>query len=342
MNAPRYHKLRIRTVIDETADAKSLVFDIPQHLQADFHYRPGQFLTLRIPNGEFFLPRCYSLASSPVAGDAHRVTIKRVASGRASNWICDTVQAGDELDVMPPAGVFAPKSLDGDFLLLAGGSGITPVFSIMRSVLAAGSGRLCLIYANRDEASIIFRDELRILASAYPHRLQVMHWLDSVQGVPSVAQLAELARPWSGAESFICGPGAFMDAAVEALHAIEIASARIHVERFVSLPGEEDAVAPLPGGSGAEVRLEVELNGVCHELSCSDREPILEAMLRAGIDAPYSCRSGSCATCMCTLVAGKVTLLRNDVLDKNDLAQGWSLACQAVPEASHVKVRFPD
>lgn len=342
MTAPRYHALRIRAVIDETADAKSLVFDIPEHLRSTFHYRPGQFLTLRIPNGERHLPRCYSLASSPLADEAPRVTIKRVAAGRASNWICDHLQAGDELEVMAPAGVFAPKSLDADFLLFAGGSGITPVFSILRTVLAGGSGKICLIYANRDEASVIFRDELRVLASAHPHRLQVMHWLDSVQGVPSVAQLAGLARPWCQADSFICGPGPFMDAAVEALHALEIAPQRIHVERFVSLPDEEDAVPPRAAGSGTQVRLEVELNGVCHELSCSDQEPILDAMLRAGIEAPSSCRSGACATCMCTLVAGKVSMQRNEVLDKNELAQGWCLACQAIPDTAHVKVRFPD
>ncbi|SFV12475.1 ferredoxin--NADP reductase [Pseudoduganella namucuonensis] len=342
MHTPTYHRLRVRNVIEETADAKSLVFDVPAHLRSSFTYRPGQFLTLRVPHGDGHLPRCYSLASAPASDDAPRVTIKRVEAGRASNWLCEQVQAGDELDVMPPAGVFTPKSLDGDFLLFAGGSGITPVFSILRSALTGGAGRLCLIYANRDQQSIIFRDALRALASAHPHRLQVLHWLDAVQGVPSVAQLAELARPWRGAESFICGPAPFMDAAVEALHALEIPPARIHVERFVSLPEEGGPGAPAAEGGGAQVRLDVELNGELHELSCSDRETVLDALLRAGIDTPYSCRAGACATCMCTLVAGKVTHRRNDVLDKNDLDQGWCLACQAVPDAAHVRLRFPD
>lgn len=342
MPTPTYHRLRVRHVVDETPDAKSLVFDIPAHLQAAFVYRPGQFLTLRIPHGEAHLPRCYSLASAPASDEAPRVTIKRVEAGRASNWLCDHVQAGDELEVMPPAGVFTPKSLAGDFLLFAGGSGITPVFSILRSALSAGSGRICLIYANRDQHSIIFRDELRALAGAHPHRLQVLHWLDAVQGVPSVAQLAELARPWHGAESFICGPAPFMDAAVEALHALDIAPGRIHVERFVSLPEEGESRPQAAMEGGMQVRLEVELNGEFHELTCSDQETVLDALLRAGIDPPYSCRSGACATCMCTLVAGKVSHRRNDVLDKSDLAQGWCLACQAVPDADHVQLRFPD
>lgn len=338
-----YHALRVRTVVEETSDAKSLVFDIPPALGDAFRYRPGQFLTLRIPHGERHLPRCYSLASSPLADAAPKVTIKRVLEGRASNWICDHLKAGDEIEVMPPAGVFTPKSLDGDFLLFGGGSGITPVFSILRSALMGGSGRVCLLYANRDERSVIFRDELRALASAHPDRLQVIHWLDSVQGIPEVSQLAELARPWLHANCFICGPAAFMDSAAKALRGLEVEPSRIHVERFVSLPDEED-VAPVAAAvaPGNEVQLEVELDGALHEISGSDHEPILDAMLRAGIRAPHSCRTGACASCMCTLVTGKVRLRNNEVLDKNDLEQGWTLACQAIPESGRIKVRFPE
>lgn len=342
MTQPTYHRLRVRSVIDETPDARSLSFDQPSALAPQFHYRPGQFLTLRIPHGEGHLPRCYSLASCPSADEPLRVTVKRVQGGRASNWICDTLQAGDEIEVMPPAGVFTPKTLEGDFLLLAGGSGITPVFSILRSALAEGDGRICLIYANRDPQSIIFREELRTLASAYPHRLQVIHWLDQVQGVPSVAQLAALATPWRQADCFVCGPELFMDAAVEALRALDIPSAHIHVERFVSLPEEGDPEQPEHAPGGNAVAVEVELNGAHHTLTCSDQEPILDALLRAGMDAPYSCRAGACATCMCTLVRGKVRHRHNDVLDKNDLAEGWVLACQAIPECGPVRVRFPD
>lgn len=342
MNRPSYHQLRVLSVIDETPDARSFAFELPPTLSEQFRYRPGQFLTLRVPHGDGYLPRCYSLASSPGAEEPLRVTVKRVRDGRASNWVCDTLQAGDHIEVMPPAGVFTPKSLAGDFLLLAGGSGITPVFSILRSALAAGEGRICLIYANRDPQSIIFRDELRTLANAYPHRLQVIHWLDLVQGVPSVAQLAALAAPWRQADCFICGPSMFMDAAVEALHALDIPPSHIHVERFVSLPEEGQAEEEPRTGTGQQVHIEVELNGARHELYCSDQEPILDAMLRAGVEAPYSCRAGACATCMCTLVSGKVRLHHNDVLDKNDLAEGWTLACQAVPESGPVRVRFPD
>ena len=184
-----YLTLRVTRVIEETADSRSLEFELPEAQIAHFRYRPGQFLTLRVPCGDGWLPRCYSLSSTPLLDEPLRVTIKRVRDGRASNWLCDAVQAGDSLQVLAPAGVFVPPQLDTDLLLFGAGSGVTPMLSILRSALLAGSGRILLVYANRDEASVIFREQLKLLASAHPQRLQVIHWLDSVQGIPSASQL---------------------------------------------------------------------------------------------------------------------------------------------------------
>ncbi|AJP56790.1 3-ketosteroid-9-alpha-hydroxylase [Pandoraea vervacti] len=343
MSALKYHALRVVSVIEETADARSLVFDVPPALADTFHYRPGQFLTLRLPVDGKPIPRCYSLASSPSIAEPLRVTVKRVAQGVGSNWVCDSVREGDEIEVQAPAGVFCPKDLNSDFLLLGGGSGITPILSILRSALTDGSGRILLVYANRDERSIIFKDALKALAAAHPDRLQVVHWLDTVQGIPSVAQLAALARAWRHADCFICGPSAFMDAAVQALQSLEIDAGQVHVERFASLPDESelggaDILPTLDDG----VALEVTLDGKTHHLTCGKTETLLDAMLRGGVDAPYACRAGACATCMCTVDAGAVRMKHNDVLDKNDLAQGWTLACQAIPQSGQVAVRFPE
>ena len=340
----RYHALRVSAVVDETHDTKSLVFEVPPALASAFAYQPGQFLTLRLAIDGRHVPRCYSMSSAPGVDDAPRVTVKRVTSGRGSNWVCDHVRAGDTVEVMAPSGVFYPRTLDGDFLLLAGGSGITPVFAILRSVLAKGHGRITLLYANRDEKSVIFKNELKALAEAYPARLMVIHWLDSVQGVPSVAQLAELAQ------AFICGPGPYMDAAVAALQAIEMPSERIHVERFASLPDEEtlaataaadQAAPPLPDAVD-EAIVEVLLNGETHTLHCGGNETLLEAALKAGLNAPYSCQAGMCASCMCQVVEGSVHLRHNDVLDKKDLAKAWTLACQAVPTSERLRIKFPE
>jgi 3-ketosteroid 9alpha-monooxygenase subunit B len=342
-NDETYYSLRIREVVEETADAKSLIFEVPSADAGTFRYRPGQFLTLRVSHQGRHLLRCYSLASCPLTNDAPRVTIKRVVDGRASNWICDRAKAGDTMEVKPPAGHFTPRSLDGDFMFFAGGSGITPIMSIIKSALLAGRGRLSLIYANRDERSVIFRDALSALVRENPSRLQIVHWLDSVQGIPLASNFEQLAKPFAGADSYICGPEAFMDTALTGVRALGMPPARVHVERFVSLPDEEDA-APEAGAPAAdeEIHLEVKLDGIHHELKCSRSEPLLNAMLRAGLKAPHSCRAGACATCMCTLEEGKVHLRNNQVLDKNDLAQGWILACQAIADTPSVRVRFPD
>lgn len=343
MNPPAYISLRVARVVSETADAKSLVFDVPDSLREKFAYKSGQFLTLRIPFEGGWLPRCYSLSSTPLVDEPLRVTIKQVRDGRASNWLCQHLREGDELQVLPPAGVFVPRHFDDDLVLFGGGSGVTPVLSILRSALIAGNGRILLIYANRDEASVIFAHELKALASAHPQRLQVIHWLDSVQGIPAVEQLAQLAKPYTHAQAFICGPGPFMDAAVSALQSLGMEHGRIHVERFVSLPEEGSVAAPAPVNT--EVigsQLSVRLDGEEFEVPCAEGETLLNAMQRAGLKPPSSCLVGSCATCMCTVERGSVEMLRNDALDQQELNDGWVLACQSVPRSEQLRVCFPE
>lgn len=341
----RYHRIAVRAVVDETADTKSLVLDIPADLAALFRYQPGQFLTLRLPVAGRLVPRCYSMSSTPGLDDAPRVTIKRVRDGRGSNWICDHVRAGDVLDVAPPAGVFTPRSLDGDLLLFAGGSGITPVFSILRAALHHGQDRITLVYANRDERSVIFRDALKALAHAHPGRLQVIHWLDSVQGVPVAAQLAGLARFDHAAQVFICGPGPFMDAAVQAMQILGLPSEHVHVERFVSLPDEGEAVANItapPPDAVQQAQVELRLDGQVYQLRCGGDETLLQAALREGINVPYSCQAGLCAACMCQVKEGSVHLHHNEALDSKDLAKSWTLACQASPTSASLRIHFPE
>lgn len=337
-----YHRLEVRAVVDETDDARSLVLAPPPELASQFRYRPGQFLTVRVgPQGRQ-VRRCYSMSSTPGGDQDLRVTVKRVSGGFGSNWMCDHIRPGDMLEVLAPAGLFTPASLDGDFLLIAGGSGITPVFSILRAVLAGGSGRVCLVYANRDERSIIFRTALAELARAHPHRLQVLHWLDSVQGVPTRAQLAQLALPWRHAQAFVCGPAPFMDAAAAALEQGGLPRERIRVERFLSLP-DEDAAIPAPAAASEEqAEVELTLDGARHSIRCGTNETLLDAGLRAGIAVPHSCRAGMCASCMCQVIEGEVELRYNDVLDARDLAKKWTLSCQAVPLSQRVRIKFPE
>ncbi len=293
--------------------ACSLVLDVPAELTETFAYRPGQFLTIRVPTGDGgSVARCYSLSSSPVAGDRPAVTIKRMRSGYASNWIADNVTAGTVLDVLPPAGTFTPRSLDADFLLLAGGSGITPVMSILRSALAGGSGRIVLIYANSDERSVIFAARLRALQSAAPGRLSVLHWLDVLQGPPDAVALRELARPYAGYDAYVCGPDPYMAVAREALRDLGVPAQRVHLERFLSLAENPFEIAR-SSDDGVAAKLSVGLDHKTHELDWPAGQRMLDVMIDAGLAASYSCREGICGVDLLRLVAGHaVDLLAQD------------------------------
>ncbi|MFD5650633.1 2Fe-2S iron-sulfur cluster-binding protein [Streptomyces sp. NPDC127039] len=336
--------VRVVKVIRETADAHSLVLEPAEEDRAAFAYRPGQFLTLRVPSErDGGAARCYSLCSSPVRDELLKVTVKRTAGGYASHWICDHVTEGDTLQVLRPAGTFTPDSLDGDFLLLAAGSGITPVMSILASALHAGTGRVTLVYANRDDQSVIFREELTALAREYGDRLTVLHWLESVQGRPTASGLRALAAPYSGRPAFVCGPGPFMDLATGALADLGVPADRITVERFTSLTGDpftEPDHDPDADTEGPVSTAEVELDGESRTVDWPRGRPLLDVLLAAGLDAPYSCREGACSACACVLVEGEVVMERNEVLDARDLADGLVLACQARPVSDRLKVTY--
>ena len=335
-----YFQVPVAEVIRETGDACSLVLDVPSSLAAVFGYRPGQFVTVRVPSelcGS--VARCYSLSSSPVIGERPAITVKRTDGGFASNWILDRVLAGTVLDLLPPAGTFCPGSLDGDFLLFAAGSGITPVMSILKSALAAGHGRVVLVYANRDERSVIFGPSLRELAASAGGRLTVVHWLDSLLGVPSVAGLAALARPYAAYEAFICGPDPYLVIVRDALSLLGVPGRRVHVERFVSLAENPFEVTAAPDG-GPAATLSVTLDGTTTTLEWPAGTRMLDVLIEAGLDAPYSCRQGICGACACQLTGGEVEMVHNEVLEAADIADGYILACQAVSLTPKVCITY--
>jgi 3-ketosteroid 9alpha-monooxygenase subunit B len=317
------------------------VLDVPPELGAAFGYRPGQFVTVRVPSEQTgSVARCYSLSSSPHAGDRPAITVKRTDGGFASNWIHDHIRAGSVLDLMAPAGTFVPSGLNADFLLFAAGSGITPVMSILKSALAAGRGRVVLVYANRDERSVIFGAALRELVAAAAGRLTVVHWLDSLLGVPSAASIAALARPYAGYEAYICGPDPFLGLVREALGQLGVPARRVHVERFLSLadnPFEADTAAA--GGPEATLAVTLE-DGATKRLPWPAGVRMLDVLIEAGLDAPYSCRQGVCGACACQLTGGEVEMAHNEVLEDADLGEGYILACQAVPLTPEVSITY--
>ncbi|MFC7494011.1 MULTISPECIES: 2Fe-2S iron-sulfur cluster-binding protein [unclassified Nocardioides] len=358
-------ELKVVEVVEETADAHSISFEPPAGAEEQFAYKPGQFLTLAVPSDRTGVAaRCYSLSSSPVGGGPLTITVKRTEEGYASNWVCDHLREGDSIRVLPPSGIFTPASLSADLLLFAGGSGITPVISITRTALQQGSGRIVLFYANRDESSVIFARELTELAAAHPDRLQVVHWLESVQGLPSQEQIRAFASAFTSYDAFVCGPAPFMKLTVAALKELEFPRERRHQEKFISLGGnpfgdlhdqevaeheiedaerDEDDTTVDDGGPSPEgpVRLEVELDG--EQYAFDDWAPgtkMLDHLEAKGVKAPYSCREGECSACAVRLLEGDVKMLHNDVLDDDDLADGIRLGCQSVPVTDVVKVTY--
>ncbi|CAM5262803.1 Ferredoxin:oxidoreductase FAD/NAD(P)-binding protein OS=Stutzerimonas stutzeri OX=316 GN=CXK95_03895 PE=4 SV=1 [Stutzerimonas stutzeri] len=315
----------------ETADSCSFTLQAPAAERARFAAQPGQFLTLKVPAAEPALLRCYSLSQRPQADGALRITIKRVPGGRASNWLLDNLQAGDCIEALPPAGVFVPRNLDDDLLLLGAGSGITPLMAILQAALVEGSGQVRLFYASRDAASLVFAEELAEWSARYPERLQLRIWLDAEQGVPSGPAIATKIADWSAADAFICGPQPFMDAAGAALGERGVDAARIHLERFAAA-----APTAAPGRS----RLRVALYGRRHEL---DGAGAARCCWRPWNRLACNCRAPAArvsAPCKCRVVEGSVSMRSNQVLSESEVRQGWALACQAEPRSAELQVEY--
>jgi 3-ketosteroid 9alpha-monooxygenase subunit B len=335
---PRHRSLTVAKVVVETPDARSIVLDVPPDLADWFRHRPGQFVTVRVPMPEGQVARCYSLSSAP--GEPPAITVKR--TGPASGWLVDNVAAGTVLDVLQPAGMFTPRSADDDLLLVAAGSGITPVMSILRYVLATGTAHAVLVYANRDPESVIFDADLRVLEAAHPDRLTVVHWLESERGLPDAERLRAVLEPHAARDTYVCGPTAFMAAVDTALRGIATPRGRLHVEKFVSLPEdpfEEEAVivSDAPGDEGV---IEVELDGERRRVPWPSGTRMLDVLVENGLAAPSSCRQGLCGACTTRLESGEITMVNNDVLEQEDLDDGYILACQALRVTPEVKITY--
>lgn len=348
----RFHNLTVAESVQETADAHSILFDIPASLADKFSYHPGQFITLRFAYEDRPLQRCYSMSSTPGLDQHLRVTVKRVDGGRGSNWICDNLKAGSKVDVMQPAGLFVTKDLAEDHLLFAGGSGITPVLSILRHVLSHGTGKVRLVYANRDEASVIFKQTLKALAQEYSDRMELIHLLDSLQGIPSKGLLVSMAKGMQKGRAFICGPGPFMDAVEAALKVAGMPKNKVQIERFVMSKSAKDEQDPTQINQTIDANhssddavyvnstVKLEIDGAHHVIPCKPGQTVLDAAEDLGIELPYSCREGMCASCMCEVIEGSAKMINNDVLDEKDIGNNLILSCQAVPLTKELTIKY--
>jgi len=356
-----FHELRVRAVQPDTSEAVIVSFDVPQELRPVFGFTQGQYLTLRKDIDGQDLRRSYSICAGVDDGEL-RVGVRKVAGGVFSNWINEHLKPGDTVSVMAPQGRFFVPLEPGarrHHVGIAGGSGITPILSIMKTVLAREPGsRFTLVYGNRKLRSTMFKEELEDLKDKYLARLVIHHVfsdehteMDINSGVMNRQKIGEFLQALVPAGSidhaYICGPFQMNDEAEAALLAAGVPEDRIHIERFGIAQqggGQVGAVVhQAQPGDAAKAMVTIIRDGLRHEVRFShEQASILDAAADAGLEVPFSCTSGVCGTCRAKLVEGQVRMERNFALDKKEVAAGYILTCQAHPTTERVVLSFDE
>ncbi len=332
--------LRFR-VVDKVAETKdSYSFFLKFLGEGDINYISGQYLPVKIPHEEGILFRSYSLSSSPNIDDLFRITVKREKGGKGSNWLCDNLMVDDVLESLSPAGDFFPKVWDTNFVFFAGGSGITPIFSIIKTNLLAHNSKIRLFYANSDKNSVIFSEELFQLQKDFPDRLSIDLWLDEENGIPTDSAFFEYIDKVNESQYFLCGPSAFMESVEKCLEKAAVPKSDIAIESFVGV--FPDKISNGSSSSDKDITVRVLLNGEKKDIFCSENDFILAEMLRNGMNVPNSCGVGNCGSCICNLLHGEVILESNAVLDSSDEEDGWILACRSRPRSKYIEVSFDE
>jgi ring-1,2-phenylacetyl-CoA epoxidase subunit PaaE len=354
-SVPRFHRLAVHDLRRESADAVSLTFAIPQALTGDYHFAPGQYLTLRTRMDGEEVRRSYSICSGPDDGEL-RIAVKKVDGGAFSSWAADELKVGDELDVMTPTGRFGVAPAPGEsrvYVGFAAGSGITPILSIVKGVLAREpDSRFFLFYGNRSTSGVMFAEALEDLKDRFINRLSLFHVISGEeQDLPILhgrldgAKVRVLLRSLVSANSvdhvFICGPMGMSEDVEATCRDIGIAPERIHVERFVSeFGGKPRPKAVISATAPPKAIASLVIDGKRREVPVAEGEAILDAALRAGMDLPFACKGGMCSTCRAKLVEGEAQMEVNYSLEPWELKAGFILTCQARPVTDRVVVDY--
>ncbi|MDB5518158.1 MAG: phenylacetic acid degradation protein [Tardiphaga sp.] len=352
---PRFHRLSVSDLRREAADAVSLTFAIPQAMASDYAFAPGQYLTLRTTMDGEEVRRSYSICSGPDDGEL-RIAVKKVDGGAFSSWAADELKVGDELDVMTPTGRFGIIHAPDEARVhvgFAAGSGITPILSIVKGVLAREpKSRFFLFYGNRSTGGMLFREALEELKDRFMQRLSVFHVISGEeQDIPilhgrldgdKVRVLLRALVPASSVDHvFICGPTGMSEDIEATCREIGIADDRIHVERFVSgLGGKPRPKAVVVTSAPPKATASLIIDGKRRDVPVAEDESILDAALRAGMDLPFACKGGMCSTCRAKLVEGDARMEVNYSLEPWELKAGFILTCQARPVSDKVVIDY--
>ncbi len=333
-----FHSLSVKELKRETAKTVSIGFEIPENLTSEFRYEAGQYLTLKATiNGEE-VRRSYSISS--YGDEALQVSCKMIDGGKMSTYLVNELGVGDKVEVMPPMGNFTLKSTDQPLVLFAAGSGVTPIFSILKKSLKEGNNSIKLFYGNRNEDEVIFKAALEQLKAEYSDRLLVQQFLSSNGERLDADRVQSLVAGLPESNYFVCGPEGMIAAVKDGLEKSNIAAGNINIEYFASPKAEKKAVETVISGEVNEII--AELDGERHNITLKPGESILDAANRIGIDPPFSCQSGVCTTCRCKVLSGEVEMENNFGLGEDEVEEGYRLSCISKPTSAGVVISWDE
>lgn len=329
---PLFQRATVTRIVKESSDARTFVL---APAEGPFTYSAGQFCTFRVEVDGTELFRSYSMSSSPDTDTELMTTVKRVVGGKVSNWLHDNVSEGDEVVITRPAGTFCLRESEAPLLGFSGGSGITPILSLAKSTLATTDRDVHLLCADRDRESMIFDAVLTDLVEQYPGRLTVVRHLDDQGGFLDAAAVLDFVGGHIGADSYLCGPEPFMDL----IESVLPGPGRVFSERFGSAAEPIEAAEPI-GGAELGGTVTIVLGRKKTSVPRHANETLLESARRAGLTPPFSCEAGNCATCMAHVTSGSAVMRINDALTEEEVADGYVLTCQAVPDSESITVKY--
>jgi 3-ketosteroid 9alpha-monooxygenase subunit B len=326
----------VSRIIKETADTRTFV--LAPH-ETPFPYRAGQFCTFKVHVDGEDLYRSYSMSSAPETDSEMATTVKRVPDGKVSNWMLDNLVEGDEVTITRAAGTFCLTPTTVPLLGFSGGSGVTPILSLVKSALATTDRKVRLLCADKDPASVIFDAVLDDLVALYPDRLSVVRHIDGERGLLEPAAVVDFVGADTDADCYICGPEGFMSVVTSALPG----PGTVFIEDFNAAPQPHTAEPAAPAEAeegGGTITIHLDRKKV--EVPLRANETLLESARRAGLSPPFSCEAGNCGTCMARLSEGSATMKVNDALMDDEVEDGYVLTCQAVPDTPSVTVHYED
>ncbi len=370
----KFYKITVKDIQRQTKDAVVITLDIPKNLEKEFVYEPGQYITFKVNIANQELNRSYSLCSSTSCNEAPMVAVKEVKGGRVSTYLNKKLKIGDTLEAMPPMGNFKATIDTKDkihYIFYGGGSGITPLFSIIKTALfKAKSTQLTLFYANYNSQSVIFKNELEALAKEHPERFTLVHVFDKpekkggflgfnkkiieelpfVQGPISQKLSIQLLKDYtkmdfSNAQFYMCGPTGLMDNVSHALSSLQIPKEKVHREYFTEkTESEKEAlnVGEIDENFKGTADIELIYDGKTFNLKAKHNETILDAALEADVDPPFACMVGACTTCRAKLNTGSAKMKDSQALSPKEIEAGYILTCQALPRSKTLKINFDE